>query len=52
MAADVMRARLVVNHSTYALASVIVLGAAVVSALVVRRRINRLDLVAVLKTRD
>jgi putative ABC transport system permease protein len=52
MAADVMRARLVVEHSTYALASAIVLAAAVFSALVVRRRINRLDLVAVLKTRD
>jgi putative ABC transport system permease protein len=52
MAADVMRARLVVEHTTYALASVTVLIAAVFSAVVVRRRINRLDLVAVLKTRD
>jgi putative ABC transport system permease protein len=52
MAADVMRARLVVDHSTYALATVIVIVAAVFSALVVRRRIHRLDLVAVLKTRD
>ena len=52
MAADVMRARLIVEHSTYALASAIVLAAAVFSALVVHRRINRLDLVAVLKTRD
>jgi putative ABC transport system permease protein len=52
MAADVMRARLIVDHSTYALASAIVLAAAVFSALVVRRRINQLDLVAVLKTRD
>jgi putative ABC transport system permease protein len=52
MAGDVMRARLVVEYSAYALASAIVLAAAVFSALVVRRRINRLDLVAVLKTRD
>jgi putative ABC transport system permease protein len=52
MAGDVMRARLVVEHSTYALATAIVLAAAIFSALVVRRRINRLDLVAVLKTRD
>jgi putative ABC transport system permease protein len=52
MAADVMRTRLVVEHSTYALASALVLAAAVFSALVVRRRINGLDLVAVLKTRD
>jgi putative ABC transport system permease protein len=52
MAADVMRARLVVDHSTYAVASAIVLAAAIFSALVVRRRINQLDLVTVLKTRD
>ena len=52
MAADVMRARLVVEHSTYAVASAVVLIAAVVSVMVVRRRIDRLDLVAVLKTRD
>jgi putative ABC transport system permease protein len=52
MAADVMRSRLVVEHSTYALASTIILIAAMFSALVVRARINQLDLVAVLKTRD
>jgi putative ABC transport system permease protein len=52
MAGDVMRARLVVEHSTYALATAIVLAGAMFSALIVRRRINRLDLVAVLKTRD
>jgi putative ABC transport system permease protein len=47
-----MRARLIVEHSSYALASGIVMVAALFSALVVRERINRLDLVAVLKTRD
>jgi putative ABC transport system permease protein len=47
-----MRVRLVVENFTYALASLIVMSAAVFSALVVRRRVNRLDLVAVLKTRD
>jgi putative ABC transport system permease protein len=52
MAADVMRAPLVVDRSTYAMASGIVVFAAIFSALVVRERINRLDLVAVLKTRD
>jgi putative ABC transport system permease protein len=31
---------------------VIVIAAAILSALVVRRRVERLDLVAVLKTRD
>jgi putative ABC transport system permease protein len=52
MAADVMRTRLVVEHATYALASGIILVAAVFSVLVVRRRIDQFDLVAVLKTRD
>jgi putative ABC transport system permease protein len=52
MSGDLMRGRLVVEHSSYALASAIVISAALVSALIVRRRINELDLVAVLKTRD
>jgi len=52
LAGELMRVRLVVEHSTYVLASAIVIGAALLSALVVRRRIDRLDLVAVLKTRD
>ena len=47
-----MRGRLIIEHSSYAFASGIVLGAAVISALVVRDRVNQLDLVAVLKTRD
>lgn len=42
----------VIAPHTYALACVVVLGAGVASALVVRRRIDRLDLVAVLKTRE
>lgn len=37
---------------TYALAALAVLGAAVASALVVRRRIDRLDIVSALKTRE
>jgi putative ABC transport system permease protein len=52
MATDVMRARLVVDHLTYALASAFVIGGAVLSALMVRQRVVRLDLVTVLKTRD
>ena len=52
MSGEVMRARLLVEHSTYAVASAIVIVAGTFSAAVVRRRINRLDLVAVLKTRD
>lgn len=52
MDSDVMRSPLLVEPVTYVLASVIFILAAVVSALVVWKRIDRLDLVSVLKTRD
>jgi putative ABC transport system permease protein len=52
LAGELMRVRLVVEHSTYVLASAVVITAAVASAFIVRQRVNRLDLVAVLKTRD
>ena len=52
LAGELMRVRLVVEPSTYVIASAIVISAALLSALVVRQRINRLDLVSVLKTRD
>jgi putative ABC transport system permease protein len=49
---EVMRAPLAIENSTYVLASIIVIGAAVLSAYVVGRRVLRLDLVSVLKTRE
>jgi putative ABC transport system permease protein len=52
LAGELMRVRLVVEPATYVFASAIVVTAAVLSALIVRRRVNQLDLVAVLKTRD
>lgn len=52
LAGELMRVRLVVDQSTYIWASVIVLLAALFSALVVRQRVAQLDLVAVLKTRE
>jgi putative ABC transport system permease protein len=52
LAGELMRVRLIVENSTFVIATAIVVGAAVLSALVVRRRVNRLDLVSVLKTRD
>lgn len=52
LAGELMRVRLVVDQSTYVLASAIVLFAALLSALVVRQRVAQLDLVSVLKTRD
>jgi putative ABC transport system permease protein len=52
LAGELMRVRLVVASFTYVFASTIVIIAAVFSGLIVRDRINRLDLVSVLKTRD
>jgi putative ABC transport system permease protein len=52
MEGDVMRAPLVVDNLTYALASGMVMAAALLSAFAVRRRVARLDLVSALKTRD
>ena len=49
---DLYRAPFVIARPTYAIAALIVLAAAAASASIVRRRINNLDLVAVLKTRE
>lgn len=49
---DLYRAPFVILEATYARASLVVMLAAAVSALVVRQRIGRFDLVSVLKTRD
>lgn len=49
---ELYRVPLVVNREVYAWASLIVFAAAVISGLVVRRRIDRLDLIEVLKTRE
>ncbi|TFL16393.1 FtsX-like permease family protein [Jannaschia formosa] len=43
---------LVVEPATFAFASLVSLGASVASVMLVRRRIDRLDLVAVMKTRE
>ena len=49
---DLYRVPFVIEVATYAKASLVVLAATVASALIVRRRIDNLDLIAVLKTRD
>jgi putative ABC transport system permease protein len=49
---DLFRVPLVVEPSTYGFAAAVVLAAAALSGLLVRRRLDRLDLVAVLKTGD
>jgi putative ABC transport system permease protein len=52
MSSDSIHFPVVIEPSTYASAALIVLAAGVVSALLVRRQIDRLDLVAVLKVRE
>ncbi|RYC11987.1 ABC transporter permease [Ciceribacter ferrooxidans] len=52
LASDLFRVPFVVNSQTFAIASLVVMGASLVSALIVRRRIDRLDLVSVLKSRE
>ena len=52
LAGEIMRVRGVIEHSTYVAASAIMILAAVATAFVIRERINQLDLVTVLKTRD
>jgi putative ABC transport system permease protein len=49
---EMYRIPLVVNASTYAFAATVVIIAALASGLIVRRRLDRLDLIAVLKTRE
>jgi putative ABC transport system permease protein len=52
LASDIFRAPLVIHASTFAIATLVVGAATAASALIVRRRVDRLDLVRVLKTRE
>jgi putative ABC transport system permease protein len=49
---EVYRLPLIIAPRTYLLATTTVVAAALVSGLIVRRRLNRLDLIGVLKTRE
>lgn len=49
---DLYRVPLIIDVSTYAWSSIVVIGAALAAALLVRRRVDRLDLISVLKTRE
>jgi putative ABC transport system permease protein len=49
---DLFRFPFVLSASTYAFAATVVLVASAISALLVRRKLDRLDLVAVLKTKE
>jgi putative ABC transport system permease protein len=52
METDLFRVPLVLEPSTYAFAGLVILAAALASGLMVRRRLDHLDLVAVLKTKE
>ena len=52
MASELFRVPFVIQPSTFGWSAAIALVAAVISGLVVRRRLDRLDLIAVLKTRE
>jgi len=49
---DLYRIPFVISSNTYAFSSLVVMAAAIVSALIVRRGIDRLDLIKALKTRE
>jgi putative ABC transport system permease protein len=52
MASETYRIPLVVSATTYLWTALITVVAATASGLLVRRRLNRMDLIAVLKTRE
>ncbi len=52
ISSDLFRIPFVVSPRALALSSLVSLAAAIVSALIVRRRVDRLDLIRVLKTRE
>jgi putative ABC transport system permease protein len=49
---DILRVPLIMEGSTYAFAALVVLVSACISGLIVRRRLDHLDLIAVLKTKE
>ena len=49
---DLYRIPFIISSQTYAFSSLVVMAAAIVSALIVRRGIDRLDLIRALKTRE
>jgi putative ABC transport system permease protein len=49
---ELMRLPAIVTRSTFAFATVVILLAATGSGWIVRRRLDRMDLIAVLKTRE
>jgi putative ABC transport system permease protein len=52
LGSDLFRIPLVIEPKTYALAAAVVLASAAISGLIVRHKLDHLDLVEVLKTRE
>ena len=52
MAADIYRMPAVISSTTYVFAALVTIAAALVSGFLVRRKLDRLDLIGVLKTRE
>ncbi len=52
LASDLFRVPFIIRMHTFAVSSLVVVAAALVSALIVRQRVDRLDLIRVLKTRE
>lgn len=52
MKTDLFRIPLILEANTYAFAATVVLAAACISGLIVRRKLDHLDLIAVLKTKE
>jgi putative ABC transport system permease protein len=52
IASDLFRVPFEIEPDIFAISSLVVVGAALISALIVRRRVDRFDLVSVLKTRE
>jgi putative ABC transport system permease protein len=49
---ELFRMPFIISNQTYAFSVMVVLASGVASALLVRRKLDRLDLIAVLKTRE
>jgi putative ABC transport system permease protein len=49
---ELFRMPFLISNQTYAFSVVVVLASGIASALLVRRKLDRLDLIAVLKTRE
>ncbi|WP_421723868.1 ABC transporter permease [Bauldia sp.] len=52
LATDMFRVPFIIQPNVYAVSSIVVVAAALISALIVRRRVDNLDLISVLKTRE